>query len=71
MKKSVLPLILFTFCFANATDVNVPSKFSIATFAISEYEDNWQNNSSQSKETADALVNSFKKNYCCPVKVPT
>ena len=62
MKNSVLPLILFTFCFANATDVNVPSKFSIATFAISEYEDNWQNNSSQSKETADALVNSFKKN---------
>ena len=61
MKNSVLPLILFTFCFANATDVNVPSKFSIATFAISEYEDNWQNNSSQSKETAYALVNSFKK----------
>lgn len=42
--------------------VNAPSKFSIVTFAVGEYQDEWQRNSALSKETADALVNSFKSN---------
>lgn len=62
MKKLVLLLILFAFCIANAVDANVPSKFSVVTFAISEYEDNWQSKLPLAKETANALVNSFKNN---------
>ena len=63
MKKLVLLLILFAFCIANAVDANVPSKFSVVTFAISEYEDNWQSKLPLAKETANALVNSFKKKF--------
>ena len=42
MNKIVLLLILFSFCAANAVLVNVPTKFSIITFAISKYEYDWQ-----------------------------
>lgn len=57
-KRTILPFIIL--CITNA--ISAPSSFSIATFAISSYQDNWQNNSSQSKETANAIVNSFSSN---------
>lgn len=59
MKKTVL-LLFIIFCFTDA--ISAPSSFSVVTFAISEYQDSWQKNSSQSKETANALVNSFSSN---------
>lgn len=62
MKKVVFLLILFAFCEANAVDANVPSQFSIVTFAIGEYDGNWQKKLPLAKETAKALVNSFKNN---------
>lgn len=62
MKKVVFLLILFVFCEANAVDANVPSQFSIVTFAIGKYEDDWQKEMPVAKETAKALVNSFKSN---------
>lgn len=62
MNKVMLLLIFFAFCVANAGDANVPSKFSVITFAISKYEKNWQDDLPLAKETANALVNSFKNN---------
>ncbi len=61
MKKIAL-FILFAFYAANAADAKVPSKFSIVTFAISQYEDDWQNQLPVAKDAANALVNSFKDN---------
>mgnify|MGYP004642417193 FL=1 len=54
---------MLAFFMANAADTNVPSKFSIATFAISNYENNWQKELPLSKKTANTLVNSFKNNF--------
>ena len=62
MNKIVLLLILFSFCAANAVLVNVPTKFSIITFAISKYEYDWQKELSVATDAANALVNSFKDN---------
>lgn len=54
---------MLAFFMANAADTNVPSKFSIVTFAISNYENNWQKELPLSKKTANTLVNSFKNNF--------
>lgn len=62
MKKIVLLFILFLFCAANAVLVNVPTKFSIITFAISKYQYDWQKELSVATDAANALVNSFKDN---------
>ncbi len=60
MKKEflccVMVLLLVTSAFC-AMD-----KFKLVTFSIGSYEDHWQRDWSTSKETADALMESFKSN---------
>ena len=55
----LISILFFVFCPYAAS---APSNFSILTFAISSYQDKWQDNSSQSRETANALVSSLKSN---------
>ena len=61
MKHFVL-LVLITFCLAHTKDAIVPPKFSLVTFAIKQYENNWQKELPLALKTANALVNSFKSN---------
>lgn len=62
MYKATIIFILAIFCIANARAVNVPSKFSIISFAVSNYSNDWQPELVYAGATADALVNSFRSN---------
>lgn len=61
-KGCVIPNFFFAFGLANAVDANVPSDFSIITFAISKYEYDWQKELPVATDAANALVNSFRDN---------
>lgn len=62
MNKIIVVFVLISFYIVYAIDVNVPSSFSIVTYAIDNYEGAWQSKLPYATKTANTLVNSFKSN---------
>jgi hypothetical protein len=62
MKISIKLFILFSFCIANAIYAKEPSTFSLVTFSIGSYENDWQEFTGYEKETSEALITSFRSN---------